>query len=420
MNNFKQFYKRSIEDRKLVLNKTLQIDSSAYRNLDLDTANNMIENAIDIYEVPMGIAPNFLINNKQYVVPMATEEPSVIAAASNGAKIIAASGGFHAVVQDKTMTGQIAFHNPKNHEINELYLKYNFPTLLNIAKKAHPSIHERGGGLESISTKLIQERGRTPFYVVYFKINTLEAMGANIVNTILEAIKPHLESTFKMKSVMSIISNYALDSLVTVTCEVDPIIAGLTPEACELFQIATDFAFVDPYRTVTHNKGIMNGVTAVTLATGNDTRAVEAGAHAYAARNGKYEPLATWTYEGGKIKGSMTLPLTLGTVGTSMKLHPKVQLSHQIMRLLDAKELMMVVASVGLAQNFAAINALTSVGIQKGHMGLQSRALLTSVGITEEEMPMALELLNQETILNTETALKVLTQIRQTQTIQSL
>lgn len=420
MNNFKEFYKRSMEDRKHVLNKTLKIDSSAYQNLDLDIANNMIENAIGVYEIPLGIAPNFLVNNKQYVVPLATEEPSVIAAASNGAKIVAMNGGFSAQVQSRYMTGQIAFMNPKNHEIMELYLKYNFSTLEAFAKKAHPSIYERGGGLISIRTKFIEERGRTPFYVIYFTIDTLDAMGANIVNTILEAIKPFLEETFKLKSVMSIISNYALDSLVTVTCDIDPAIAGMDEEQCRLFQVATDLAFVDPYRTATHNKGIMNGINAITLATGNDTRAMEAGAHAYASRNGKYEPMATWTFENGRLKGSMTLPMMLGTVGTAIKMHPKAQLAQQIMRLTDAKELMMVAASVGLAQNFAAIKALTSDGIQKGHMGLHARALLTSIGTTEEEMVLALDLLQQEPVMNTEAAQKVLTSVRSRDNIQGL
>lgn len=413
MNNFKQFYKRSLEDRKKVLNQTLQIDPNAYQNLDLDVADNMIENAIGVYEIPLGIAPNFLINNKPFVVPMATEEPSVIAAASNGAKTIAQSGGFVARVENRAMIGEIAFHNPKNHEIMDLYLKYNFPTLLNIAKKAHPSIHNRGGGLVSVTSKMIQERGRTPFYVVYFTIDTQEAMGANIVNTILEAIKPHLEETFKLKSIMSIISNYAMESLVTATCELDPLNVGLSEEDCKLFQVATDLAFVDPYRTATHNKGTMNGITAVTLATGNDTRSIEAGAHSYASRNGVYEPLATWSYDDGKLKGSITIPMALGTVGTSIRIHPKAQLAHKILRLQDAKELMMVTASVGLAQNFAALKALTSEGIQKGHMGLQARSLLLSVGVQENEMQMALNLLEKEPTMNIETATRIMNTIRQ-------
>lgn len=417
MNNFKQFYKRSVADRKEVLKKSFNIEADDYQNLDIDVANHMIENAIGIYELPLGLAPNFLVNGKTFVVPMATEEPSVIAAASNGAKIIAASGGFKAIVHNHLVTGQIAFHHPVSCDIYESYIQYNFQTLLSIAQQAHPSIHKRGGGLVSVSTKMIQEPGRTPFYIVYFNINTLEAMGANIVNTILEALKPHLEATFQLKSVMSIISNYALDSLVSVTCEIDPMKAGMSPEACHLFEVATDLAFVDPYRTVTHNKGIMNGVTAVTLATGNDTRAVEAGAHAYAARLGKYEPLATWVVEDGKLKGSITLPLTLGTVGTSMRLHPKVGLAHKILQLTDSQELMMVVASVGLAQNFAALNALTSVGIQKGHMGLQARTLLIRVGVSEEDMETAITLLNLEPTVNTEAALKVFNTIQTSKAI---
>ena len=206
---------------------------------------------------------------------------------------------------------------------------------------------------------------------------------------------------------------FASDSLVTVTCEIDPVIAGLSEKACELFQIASDLAVVDPYRTITHNKGIMNGVVAVTLASGNDTRAIEAGAHAYAARNGKYEPLATWSYQDGKLKGQLTLPLALGAVGSSMKLHPKVQLGHKILQLQNCQELMMVTASVGLAQNFAALKALTSVGIQQGHMGLQARALLTSAGVGADDMDIALDLIQQEDSISSASAQSVYNKIKE-------
>lgn len=413
MKLFKQFYKRPLTQRKEVLKESFKIQDEDYKNLEFAVADNMIENAIGIYEVPLGIAPNFLINNKEYVVPMATEEPSVIAAASNGAKTIAASGGFKAVVHDKAMIGQIAFHNPLDINTYDDYIQNSSSELYELAKQAHPSIHRRGGGLESIFTKYIAEANLTPFYIVYFKINTLEAMGANIVNTILEAIKPHLETVFGLESVMSIISNDGSDSLVTVTCEIDPVIAGLSEKACELFQIASDLAVVDPYRTVTHNKGIMNGVVAVTLASGNDTRAIEAGAHAYAARNGKYEPLATWSYQDGKLKGQLTLPLALGAVGSSMKLHPKVQLGHKILQLQNCQELMMVTASVGLAQNFAALKALTSVGIQQGHMGLQARALLTSAGVGADDMDIALDLIQQEDSISSASAQSVYNKIKE-------
>ena len=238
-------------------------------------------------------------------------------------------------------------------------------------------------------------------------------MGANIINTILEAIKPHLESTFKCPSIMSIISNYATESLVSASCTIDPKLSGMTDEQCELIAIASDLASVDIYRTTTHNKGIMNGISAVTLASGNDTRAIEAGAHAYASHSGTYQPLATWKFENDKLEGTITLPLALGSVGGSISIHPKARLFHQITNIQNAQELMQVTAAVGLAQNFAALKALTSVGIQKGHMSLQAKSLLLSVGITQDELPQALELLKEKTVMNSQTAIEIREFLRQ-------
>ena len=413
MNNFKQFYKRSIEERKAILDNTFQIDPNNYKELDIELANHMVENAISTYEVPLGLATNFRVNNRNYIIPMATEEPSVIAAASNGAKIVALNGGFTTSVPNRSMIGQTAFYNPKNHENMELYLKYNLEKLKNIAIAAHPSIHNRGGGLVSITSKLIKEPNKTTFFVVYFTIDTKEAMGANIINTILEAIKPHLESTFKCPSIMSIISNYATESLVSASCTIDPKLSGMTDEQCELIAIASDLASVDIYRTTTHNKGIMIGISAVTLASGNDTRAIEAGAHAYASHSGTYQPLATWKFENDKLEGTITLPLALGSVGGSISIHPKARLFHQIINTQNAQELMQVTAAVGLAQNFAALKALTSVGIQKGHMSLQAKSLLLSVGITQDELPQALELLKEKTVMNSQTAIEIREFLRQ-------
>lgn len=414
MNNFKQYYKHSIRKRQDILKESFKLDADDFNNLDIEVADNMIENVIGMYELPLGLATNFVINGKDYVIPLATEEPSVIAAASNGAKTIALSGGFTATVNERTMIGQIAFSNPSDIETYNQYLKANFETLQKIAQEAHPSIYKRGGGLVSIDTKSYAEPGKTPFYCVYFNIDTKEAMGANIVNTILEAIKPVLEVAFQLDSLMSIISNYSLNSTVTINCTIDPNLSQISLDHCYKIQEASDLASLDPYRTTTHNKGIMNGITAAVLASGNDTRAIEAGAHAFATTTGRYQPLATWQVENGKLLGSLTIPMAIGSFGTNISLHPKAQLGQKILQTTDAKELMMILASVGLAQNFAALKALTSVGIQKGHMGLHARSLLTSAGASDEEMPHALELLKQSSAMNTETAVKILNQLRKT------
>lgn len=414
MNNFKQYYKHSIKKRQDILKESFNLDADDFNNLDIEVADNMIENVIGMYELPLGLATNFVINGKDYVIPLATEEPSVIAAASNGAKTIALSGGFSATVNERMMIGQIAFSNPLDVKTYDHYLKANFETLQKIAQEAHPSIYKRGGGLVSIETKSYAEPGKTPFYCVYFNIDTQEAMGANIVNTILEAIKPVLEEAFQLDSLMSIISNYSLNSTVTINCTIDPNLSQISLDHCYKIQEASDLASLDPYRTTTHNKGIMNGITAAVLASGNDTRAIEAGAHAFATTTGRYQPLATWQVENGKLLGSLTIPMAIGSFGTNISLHPKAQLGQKILQTTDARELMMILASVGLAQNFAALKALTSVGIQKGHMGLHARSLLTSAGASDEEMPKALKLLKQSSTMNTETAVKILNQLRKT------
>ncbi len=407
MNTFSQYYKKSMNTRQDILKEVLKLQDADFHNLTLEAANAMIENAIGTYDIPYGIAPNFLINHKEYLIPMATEEPSVIAAAANAGKILAQNGGISAKVHGRLMIGQIAFANPKNIEVMSLYLKYNDELLHRLAQEAHPSIHKRGGGLVSFNGVFLKEENRTPFYVVNFKIDTKEAMGANIVNTILERIKPHLEKVFRQEALMSILTNYADQSLVSASVTIDPKTLNKGEDLGTKFQMASDFAYVDKYRATTHNKGIMNGISALVLATGNDTRAIEAAAHAYACKDGQYRPLSSWTYEGGLLKGTITLPMPLGSVGGSIGINPKAQLSQKIMRLENAEELMMVAASLGLAQNFAAILALITVGIQEGHMKLQAKSLLMAAGASHDTLEEAHKLLLQAEHMNLNEAEKI-------------
>ena len=405
MDKFKGFYKKTREERIEILN----IKNTANDNLKEDTYIHMIENAIGIYEVPLGVAPGFLINDKEYNIPMATEEPSVIAAASNAAKIIKQNGGFKAHVLNRLMIGQIAFDYPNNIDAMQTYIKDNQEMLFNIAKQAHPSIHKREGGLISIQTKELGDTSSTPFFIIYLSIDVKEAMGANIVNTILEAMSKHLAKEFNQEPLMSILSNLADQSLVEAECIIDPKTLKNETEIAKKIKSASDFASLDPYRAATHNKGIMNGISALVLASGNDTRAMEASAHTYANQS----PLATWTItKEGFIKGKIITPAAIGSVGGSIQIHPKAKLTQEILKYKNAKELMCIIASLGLAQNFAALYALTTDGIQKGHMALQAKTLAISVGAQNEEIEILAQSLIESKIMNLENAEILLRKLR--------
>lgn len=406
---YNKFYKKTSAERRDILEHKNRFDRSLDIPLDSGIYEHMIENALTTYELPMGCAPNFLINNHEYVVPMVTEEPSVIAAASNAAKIMKDNGGISARILSRNMTGQIAFANPVNQMAMVQYIDEHRDVLFQIAREAYPSIIQRGGGLRHIHTAYIHKPEKTPFLVVYCTIDTREAMGANMINTILEAIGRHLEAIFDEHPLMSILSNLASECLVEAKVTLDPSTLRYSEDIALRLNQASDFAEIDPYRAATHNKGIMNGIDAVVIATGNDWRAIEAAVHSYAALSGTYQPLATWkqTFD-GMIEGVLKLPMPIGTVGGSIAIHPKAKLGRKILGYKDAEELMMIIASVGLAQNFAALYALTTVGIQKGHMKLQAKSLALAVGCPSEDVDRLVALLMQEPKLNQDIAKKLL------------
>lgn len=388
--------------------------------LTLDRADQMIENAFGVYGIPYGLAFHFLINDKEYVVPMVTEEPSVIAAASGAAKTIKKAGGFDVTVHSRQMIGQVALMDIDEDDMPELESKIQAHSqeLIAIANQAYPSIVKRGGGARSIQTKIIPTTDRQQaFLVVYLSVDTQEAMGANMLNTMLEALADELEEKTAATALMSILSNYATDSLVTASCRLP--LADLNykkiqgDELAKKIQAASELAQADVYRAATHNKGIMNGIDAVVIASGNDWRAVEAGAHAYAARDGHYRGLSQWYVDEKDLVGTITLPLAVGSVGGSIKLHPYAQASFEIMKVDSAKELSAVIASVGLAQNFAAIRALVSEGIQKGHMALQAKSLAIAVGAEKDEVPVVVRQLKQSKNMNQATAKEILEKLRQ-------
>lgn len=379
--------------------------------LDVALADNLIENQISEFELPMGLAQNFVINGKKYLVPMVTEEPSVIAAASNGAKI---AGNFQTVLSERLMRGQIVFYDVEQADHLMQTIEENQAGIFRAAKEAYPSIFKRGGGLRQVSSRAFEVEG---FVSVDFKVDVKDAMGANIVNAILEGVANLFRTWFpEQKILFSILSNYATESLVKVNCEipVERLSKGNNgQEVAEKIQAASRFSKVDPYRAATHNKGIMNGINAVVLATGNDTRAVASGIHAYASKEGSYQGLAEWYVKDGLLFGSLELPLPVATVGGAVKVLPKAQAALELLEITEAKELAQVMAAVGLAQNLAALRALVSEGIQQGHMSLQVRALAMTVGAKDEEITILSEKLRQEKVMNQERAEKLLREIRQ-------
>lgn len=420
---FTGFYKKTRQERIDILHSSNIIDTPTKElltnntNLDIDIAGKMAENHIGTFSLPLGIVPHIKINEKNYTVPMVTEEPSVIAACSNASKIISSNSGFKTIIHDRKMIGQVAIFDTPNIDAAIENIDKNKEKILELANNAHPSIVKRGGGATEISQKIITEQNNT-FLVVYLTVDVQEAMGANILNNMLESIKPYLEKLSQGTALMGILSNYATSSLVTTLCNIP--ITAINKNEIEAEKIAKKialsslFAKADPYRAATHNKGIFNGIDAVVIATGNDWRAIEAACHTYACKNNKYEGLSEWIYdEKNKIlKGSLTLPMPVATVGGSIGLNPTVKIAHNILKNPNAKELASIIVSIGLAQNFAALKALVSVGIQKGHMKLHSKSLALLAGANNEEVELVADLLQKEKYMNLETAKNILSNIR--------
>ncbi len=359
--------------------------------LSLETANQMIENAIGVFHLPLGLGLNLKVNQKDYVVPMAVEEPSVIAAVSFAAKLAREGGGFFAEADEPLMVGQVQVTDYGDPETATKALRAHKEQLLALANSFHPQLVARGGGARDVEIRLLpapEGPHGEPVLVVHLLVNTQEAMGANMINTMVEGIAPLVEQVTEGRVFLRILSNLADRRLARAWCRI-PLRAlpdfGLSGEDIALGIVqASRFAAADPYRAATHNKGIMNGVDAVAIATGQDWRAIEAGAHAFAARDGQYRPLSSWQREGDELVGRIELPLALGLVGGPIKIHPQVQAVLALLRVSTARELAMLIASVGLAQNFAALRALGSVGIQKGHMAMHARCVAVTAGARGE------------------------------------
>ena len=410
----KKFYQMTQAERLAKLVKEKKLSTKEAAQLANETvlpekiANNLIENQISECSIPLGVAQNFVINGKKKLIPMATEEPSVIAAASNAGKIIAKAGGIHTHVINQGMTGQIVLRKVTDFKTVTQTISEHKKTLFMIAEKSYPSIYQRGGGLKSIDTRTFEEG----YVSVDLVVDTKDAMGANILNTMLEAVAQELRHLIPEAEVLfSILSNYATESLIEARCEIP--LTQVTTEIAEKIAAASEFSKLDPYRAATHNKGIMNGIDAVVLATGNDTRAVAAACHAYAARNGRYEGLTEWVIQGDKLIGKLTLPMKVGVVGGATKVLPKAQLSLKLLEVSSAAELGEMIVAVGLAQNLAAVRALVTDGIQKGHMAMQSRSLAITAGATEKEIAQVSSQLRRAKQMNLATAETIIKQLRQ-------
>lgn len=387
--------------------------------IDEDIANSLIENVIGQGTLPVGLLPEIIVDDQPYVVPMMVEEPSVVAAASYGAKLVNNTGGFKTVSSQRLMIGQIVFDGVTDTESLSQAIQDKEAQIHQIADEAYPSIKARGGGYQKIEIDSFPKQQLLSLKVY---VDTKDAMGANMLNTILEAITAHLKNEFPDKDVlMSILSNHATASVVKVQGEIDIKDlnkGGRDGEAvARRMERASVLAQVDIHRAATHNKGVMNGIHAVVLATCNDTRGAEASAHAYASRDGQYRGIATWKYdqERQRLIGTIEVPMTLAIVGGGTKVLPIAKASLDLLNVKSAQELGHVVAAVGLAQNFSACRALVSEGIQQGHMSLQYKSLAIIVGAKGDEIAQVADALKQEDKANSAKAKAILEQIRQDQ-----
>ncbi|MBF2457760.1 hydroxymethylglutaryl-CoA reductase, degradative [Listeria welshimeri] len=423
MKSFDKFYKKTLEERQAILaeyanlNEKEQAFLASTGALSFDKANHMIENTVGIYSLPLGLGMNMLLNDKKYIVPMAMEEPSVVAAQSSGAKLIAQNGGITSTATDRKMIGQIELITVPDVEAAEEKVIANREKLIAIANNAHPSLLKRGGGAMDLQVRTTKTASGETLFIIHLLVDTQEAMGANMVNTMVETLAPELEILTGGVANMRILSNLVDDATATATCRLSPESLATKTQSGEWVRdriiAAYEFADADIYRAATHNKGIMNGIDAVIMAFGNDWRAVEAASHAYTARTGSYKPMSKWSKDAdGYLIGELTLPMPVAFVGGSIAIHPIASLSKKIARVESAKELAMLVCAVGLTQNLAALKALVTEGIQRGHMSLQAKSLAMTAGAEANEIEQVAQFLQETKQLNVMAAKKYIAELR--------
>ncbi|MEM2075610.1 MAG: hydroxymethylglutaryl-CoA reductase, degradative [Zestosphaera sp.] len=411
------FHKLSIRERVEKLREVAGLSDSDVElltregTLPLEIADKMIENVVGTLSLPLGIATNFLINGRDYLVPMAIEEPSVVAAASNAARMLREGGGIRAQATEPLMIAQIQLVKVTSPHTAKYVIHEHAEEIREIANSTNPLLINLGGGVRDVEVRVIDSPAG-PMVITNLIVDVKDAMGANTVNTMAERVAPYIERWTGGKVYLRIVSNLADRRLVRVWGKVPKEVLG-GEEVVEGMVYAWAFAAADPYRAATHNKGIMNGVVAVALATGQDTRALEAGAHAYAARSGRYTSLSTWEIDGkGDLVGFLETPMAVGLIGGAVKVNPIAQLSLKILGIKTARELAEVMGAVGLAQNLAALRALAVEGIQKGHMKLHARNIAITAGARGVEVDMVVEEMIKRDAIRLDVAKEILESIR--------
>jgi hydroxymethylglutaryl-CoA reductase len=380
-------------------------------------ADHMIENVVGVYALPLGIATNFLINGTDYLIPMVVEEPSIVAGVSFAAKLARGGGGYITTADDPVMIGQIQVLDVDNVYAAAGRVWEAREQLLEEANCCDRVLVELGGGARDIELRPFPETPVGPMLVIHLLFDVRDAMGANAINTTCERLAPQIEALTGGRVNLRILSNLADKRKATASCTIPA--ETLSADNMSGTQVAraiveaAAFAQIDPYRATTHNKGVMNGMDAVAIATGNDWRALEAGAHAYAARNGRYTSLTDWWIgEDGNLNGRIELPVAVGTVGGATRVHPVAQIALKILGTRSASELAQIMAAVGLAQNFAAIRALATEGIQRGHMSLHAKQIAVAAGAKESEVMRIAQQLVAEGTITTERAAELLRDLR--------
>ncbi len=386
--------------------------------LDLPRANQMIENVIGVYGLPLGIAVNFTVNGRDVLVPMVIEEPSVVAGVSLTAKLARTGGGFQAITTAPEMIGQIQVLDVPDPWSARFDLLAARDDLLAQADETDPVILRLGGGARDLEVRVVEQSPVGPMLIVHLILDCRDAMGANAVNTACEAIAPRIEEITGGRVGLRILSNLAERRLARARCTIPLDVLAFREfsgeDVARGIVEAGAFAAADPYRAATHNKGIMNGVDAVVIATGNDWRAVEAGAHAYAARSGRYNSLSTWARDAdGHLVGTLEMPLAVGVVGGATRVHPTAQLALKILGVQTARELAEIIVAVGLAQNLAALRALATEGIQRGHMRLHARQIAVAAGAREHEIEPVVQRMTAGGVIRLDHAEAVLAELRQ-------
>ncbi|MCJ2532646.1 MAG: hydroxymethylglutaryl-CoA reductase, degradative [Candidatus Thermoplasmatota archaeon] len=411
------FYKMPMEERLRIVRDFGQLTDdealalSGLGGIDPSVPDRMIENAIGSFPLPLGVAVNFKINDKEYLVPMAIEEPSVIAAASNAAKMALPGGGFATTSTPPIMIGQVQLTRLKDPQSSKKQILDRKKEILEYANEQDPMLVSVGGGARDIEVRVIDTL-TGPHVIVHLMVDVRDAMGANAVNTMAEAIATKLEDMTGGRVYLRILSNLAIHRLARARATWKKEAIG-GEEVVDGVIEAYSFAEADPFRCATHNKGVMNGIDAVILATGNDTRAIEAGAHAYAALRGQYKPLTTFEKTtDGDLAGTIELPMAVGLIGGATKTHPTARACIKLLGVKSGSELGEVAAAVGLAQNFAALRALATVGIQKGHMSLHARNIVASVGCPPELAEEAVRILISEKKIRMDRAAEVVEDLK--------